>query len=347
MRRGRLLVVGGGQSGLAAARAGRERGWEPVVLEAGPEPVGSWPRYYDSLRLFSPRRFSTFPGFPFLGPPDGYPSRDEVTEYLRGYAAWLEVDIRTNARVLDIAADGEGFAVELADASNITGDAVVAATGSFENPHLPKIPGNEKFVGEILHVADYRAPGAFANQRVLVVGAGNSAIQIAYELAQVSQVSLVVRDRIRFASQQIGSRDLHWWLTRSRFDRLPPKVLNRIIKRNPVIDAGAFRAALATGALDQQPMFRSFTSDGVTWASGREEKIDAVIFATGYRPNLPYLDVLGALDQAEMPRHRGGVSTRVPGLGFLGLEFQRSFASNTLRGVHRDATLVVTALTNQ
>src|SRR5699024_9811877 len=73
MRRGRPIVVGAGQSGPAAAHKRRERGWEPVILEAGPEPVGSWPDYYDSLRLFSPRRFSEFPGYRFPGDPDGYP----------------------------------------------------------------------------------------------------------------------------------------------------------------------------------------------------------------------------------------------------------------------------------
>lgn len=346
MRRGRLLIVGGGQSGLAAARAGRDHGWEPVVLEAGREPVGSWPRYYDSLRLFSPRRFSSFPGYPSPGPPDEYPHRDEVTEYLRGYAAWLGIDIRTNTRVHSITADGDGFAAELVDGSSITGDAVVAATGSFANPHLPTMPGQATFTDRILHVADYRRPEEFADQRVLVVGAGNSAIQVAYELAQVSRVSLVVRDRIKFASQQIGGRDLHWWLTHTRFDRVPTRVLNRLITGNPVLDTGTYRTALATGVLDQQPMFTEFTPEGVVWADGREERVDAVIFATGYRPHLPYLGALGVLDEAGMPQHKGGVST-VPGLGFLGLEFQRSFASNTLRGVHRDATLVVTALTNR
>src|SRR5699024_3506808 len=81
MNRGRLVIVGGGQSGLAAARAGRDRGWEPIVLEAGAEPVGSWPAYYDSLRLFSPRRFSSFPGYLFPGPVEEYPARDEVVAY--------------------------------------------------------------------------------------------------------------------------------------------------------------------------------------------------------------------------------------------------------------------------
>ena len=347
MSRGRLLIVGGGQSGLAAARAGRDRGWEPVVLEAGDEPVGSWPRYYDSLRLFSPRRYSAFPGHPFPGDPDGYPGRDEVADYLRSYAAWLGVEVRTGARVTEVAADGPGFAVELADGSRLVGDALVAASGSFASPYVPTIPGREAFQGRVLHVADYRSPEEFAGQLVVVVGAGNSAVQIAHELADHAQASLAVRDRVRFAPQVIAGRDLHWWLRLTRADLLPPSVLNRIITGTPVIDAGKYRRALEAARPDQRPMFAAFSPDGVVWPDGSCEEVDSVVFATGYRPHLPYLASLGVLDRAGAPRHDRGVATSLPGLGFLGLEFQRSFSSNTLRGVHRDARYVVDALIRQ
>lgn len=348
MSRGRLLIVGGGQSGLAAARAGRDRGWEPVVLEAGPEPVGSWPRYYESLRLFSPRRYSGFPGYPFLGPPDDYPHRDEVVDHLAGYAAWLGVDIRTGTRVASITADDRGrFTAILADGGSMAGDAVIAATGSFQNPFVPQIPGRAEFAGRVLHVAGYSSSEAFAGRRVLVVGAGNSAVQVAYELAQMARVSLAVRDRVRFAPQVVAGRDLHWWLARTRADFLPPAILNRIITGTPVIDAGTYRTALETGTLDQRPMFTAFTADGVVWPDGGREQVDAVIFATGYRPHLPYLSSLDAVDASGTPKQRHGVSTVRPGLGFLGLEFQRSFSSNTLRGVHRDADFVISALSRQ
>src|SRR5699024_78704 len=95
----------------------------------------------DSLRLFSPRRFSSFPGYPFPGDPDGYPGRDEVVEYLRGYADRLGVEVRTNARVVDVTADGPAFTVEVPDGSSLVGDALIAASGSFGNPHVPAIPG--------------------------------------------------------------------------------------------------------------------------------------------------------------------------------------------------------------
>lgn len=345
MSRGRLLIVGGGQSGLAAARTGRDRGWEPVVLEAGPEPVGSWPCYYDSLRLFSPRRFSSFPGYPFPGDPDGYPGRDEVVEYIRGYADRLGVEVRTNARVVDVAADGPAFTVELADGSSLVGDALISASGSFGNPHVPTIPGREAFEGRVLHVADYRSPEEFAGQRVVVVGAGNSAVQVAHELAEHAETSLAVRDRVRFAPQMIAGRDLHWWLRLTRADLLPPSVLERLVTGTPVIGTDTYKRALEAGRPDQRPMFTALSPDGVVWPDVSREQVDAVIFATGYRPHLTYLTSLGVLDGAGRPRHDRGVSTALPGLGFLGLEFQRSFSSNTLRGVHRDAQHVVDALT--
>ncbi|MGI6877897.1 flavin-containing monooxygenase [Microbacterium sp. gxy059] len=347
MSRGRLLVVGGGQAGLAAARAGRERGWEPVVLEAGEEPVGSWPRYYDSLRLFSPRRFSGFPGFPFVGDPDDYPGRDEVARHLRGYAEWLGVEVRTGARVVDVRAEGSGFTAELTDGGAIAGDALIAASGSFANPCVPTIPGRDRYEGRVLHVAGYRSPEEFAGQRVVVVGAGNSAVQVAHELAEHARTSLAVRDRVRFAPQVVAGRDLHWWLRATRADLLPPAVLARLVTGTPVIDTGKYRRAIDEGRPDRRPMFTAFTEDGVAWPDGAWERVDAVVFATGYRPHLRYLGSLGVLDEAGTPRHDRGVSAVRPGLGFLGLEFQRSFSSNTLRGVHRDAGHVLDALSRQ
>ena len=348
MSRTRLVVVGGGQSGLAAARVGRDRGWDSVVLEAGPEPVGSWPDYYDSLHLFSPRKFSSFPGYEFPGPAASYPARDEVVDYLRGYASWLGTDIRTNARVADVTPDSAGgFTAHLADTGAVSGDVLIAASGSFANPYIPQVVGHEEFSGQLLPVAAYRSPEPFAGKRVVVVGAGNSAVQVGYELAEVADVSLAVRDRVRLVSQVVAGRDLHWWLRLTRADLLPPGILNRVVTGTPVIDTGRYQQALRTGQLDERRMFTAFTSDGVVWPNGTRERVDAVIFATGYRPHLPYLDSLGAFDADGAPRHRHGISTRVPGLGFLGLEFQRTFSSNTLRGVHRDAGFVVGALADQ
>lgn len=339
-----MIIIGAGQSGLAAARAARERGLEPLVLEAGDRPVGSWPHYYDSLRVFSPARYSGFPGFGFGGDPERYPRRDEVVDHLQRYADHLGVEIRAGTRVTGVETAGGRFLVRTGDGVELEAAAVIAATGSFANPVRPQLPGLESFTGRVLHSAEYRNPEPFAGRRVVVVGGGNTAIQIAYELAAVSDLTLATRAPVVFTAQRSGGRDLHYWLRVTGFDRLPPAALRHLLRRPLVLDNGVYRAALETGRVKCRPMFDALDGDSVIWAHGQHEPIDALVLATGYRPALDYLQDLGALDQNGAPLHRGGISTTTPGLGYVGLEFQRSFDSNTLRGVHRDAAHVAKAM---
>ncbi len=167
-----VIVVGGGQSGLAAARTLRELRMPTVILEASDRPTGSWPRYYDSLRVFSPAGYSSMPGMPFPGAPDHYPGRDEVADYLERYAAQLDVEIQTNTSVETILQEGTAFLVLTEDGRELPASGIVAASGSFSNPYRPSFPGEEAFTGELSHVADYRNPTPYEGKRVIVVGAG-------------------------------------------------------------------------------------------------------------------------------------------------------------------------------
>jgi putative flavoprotein involved in K+ transport len=338
-----VVVVGGGQSGLAAARALRHHGLRPVVVEAGPEPVGSWPHYYDSLTVFSPVQYSSMPGLPFPGDPDHYPSRDEVVDYLRAYAAGLDVDMCTNVRVRSVESDGDGFVIRTAAGDALRAAAVVSASGSFGHPYTPALPGQDVFAGRLLHVADYRSPKPFGGERVVIVGAGDSAVQVGHELAEVARVTIAARHPIVFLPQRRDGRDVHYWLAVSGFDDLPPEWLSQLLPTPLVTDTGVYRDALAAGRFDQRRMFTHFDRDGVVWADGTIERVDTVLFATGYRPSVDYLQPLGALRDG-LPLHAGGLSTTHRGLAYVGLEFQRSFASNTLRGVYRDADHIAAPL---
>jgi putative flavoprotein involved in K+ transport len=339
-----VVVVGGGQSGLAAAHALRAGGLAPTVLEAGAEPVGSWPHYYDSLKLFSPAAYSAMPGFRFRGDPERYAPRDEVVAYLRDYAAKLDADIRTGSRVTSVASTGNGGFLVTTDAGKaIHTAAVVAATGSFGSPHLPALLGRHTFTGRLLHVAGYRRPEPYVGQRVVVVGAGDSAVQVGYELAQVANVTLATRHPLRFLPQRIDGRDLHYWLERTGFDELPPEWLARLIPGALVTDTGRYRAAVESHRPDRRPMFTALDGEHVVWSDGTREVVDTIVLATGYRPHLDYLGPLGALTDG-LPQHTRGISTTHPGLAYVGIEFQRSYASNTLRGVHRDAEYFAPAI---
>jgi putative flavoprotein involved in K+ transport len=336
------LVVGAGQAGLAAGYHLKRAGLSFEILEARGEPGGSWPGYYDSLKLFSPARYSGLPGMPFPGSPDRYPARDEVVGYLRGYAEAFGLPVLAGKRVLraERAAAG-GFRLLTDHGEEYRARTLIAATGSFARPHQPRFPGQEAFRGKILHATEYRNPIAFRGKRVVIVGGGNSAVQIAHELAGVAETTLATRSPIRFMPQLVLGRDLHFWLSVSGLDRLPLGRLFDVSEPGGVVDDGTYAAAVRSGRPDRRPVFSRFTESGVVWEDGREEPVDAVLLATGYGPNLGYLGPLGALRADGRPDQRAGVSRAVPGLYFVGLPFQSSFASATLRGVGSDAQLVV------
>jgi putative flavoprotein involved in K+ transport len=335
------LVVGAGQAGLAAGYHLKRAGLSFAILEAGDKPGGSWPGYYESLTLFSPSRYSGLPGMPFPGPPDRYPTRDEVTAYLRRYAEVFGLPVLTGERVLRAERAGAGFRVLTAAGGEYRPRTLIAATGSFAKPYRPRFPGQEAFRGRILHVAEYRNPGPFRGKRVVVVGAGNSAVQIAHELAGVAETTLATRAPLRFEPQTILGRDVHFWLSVSGLDRLPLGRLFDVSEPGGVVDEGTYAAAVRAGRPDRRPVFSRFTEGGVVWDDGEEEAVDAVVLATGYRPNLDYLRPLGVLREDGRPDQRAGMARAVPGLYFVGLPFQTSFASATLRGVGSDAALVV------
>jgi putative flavoprotein involved in K+ transport len=280
---------------------------------------------------------------PFPGDPENYPHRDEVVDYLRRYAAGLDADIRTGTRVSAVTRDGGDFVVHT-DGEPLTARAVIAASGGFSKPFRPQLSRIDTFAGTVVHSSDYREPTPFAGQRVVVVGAGNSAVQIATELAQHADVTLATRAPIKFAPQRPLGRDVHFWSAAIGFDHLPIGHLLRTKPSSAVIDPGVYRTAIATGKPDQRRMFTALDGTEVVWADGRREPIDTIVLATGCRPGVDYLDGLGVLDEAGRPRHDRGVAIGQPGLGFVGLEWQRSFASATLRGVGRDADYVVTRL---
>jgi len=332
-----FIVIGAGQAGLAAGYYLQRSGAEFLILDAAAEVGGSWPRYYDSLELFSPVRYSALPGLAMAGAPMAYPRRDEVVRYLHDYAAHFALPVRLNTRIVAVERSDAAFVLRAERGDPWVSRNLIVATGAFGAPFMPQLDGQAQFWGRILHSADYRNPDPFRGQRVIVVGAGNSAVQIAAELAGHADVTLAVRDKVRFLSQKVLGKDVHWW-----FDKLRLNGTNLFSDHGvPVIDDGRYRAALAANRPPTRSMFKAFTPDGVQWADGEDEQIDQVVFATGFKANLGLLSEMGALDWDGRPLHRKGISTTVPGLGYVGLSGQSGFASATLRGSGDDAKYVI------
>jgi len=267
-----------------------------------------------------------------------------VADYLERYAAHLDVEIQCSTRVETVKRDGKAFLVFTENGMVLEASGVVAASGSFSNPFRPTFPGEDTFTGELSHVASYRNPTPHAGRRVVVVGAGDSAAQVANELAHVAKTTLATRHPVRFIPQRLGGHDIHYWLRETGFDTLPATWLSKITRGAVVTDSVGFRKALAEGRVAQRGMFVALDGENVVWNDGEREHVDAIILATGYRPSVPYLFELGALDEHGTPLHVGGISSTHVGLVYVGLEFQRSYSSNTLRGVADDARSVIAPL---
>lgn len=337
------VVIGAGTAGLAAAYWLQRRGLTFTVLEAGDTASGSWPAYYDSLTLFTPARHSALPGLPFGGDPEHYPSRGEMIAYLQTYAAHFGFPVQRGAEVVALRHEDSVFRVQAREGRAWTARAVVCATGTFRQPHWPELPGASRFRGQVLHSSQYRRPGSFSGQRVLVVGAGNSAAQIAAELGRVARVTLTSRRPPRLFPQRPLGHDLTDWLDWTGLECLPLGALGRVPDVQPVIAVPGLRAALQGGNPDLRPLFGTFTPAGVRWPDGQEEAVDSVIYATGYRWNGGYLP-RAALNPRGEPRQRLGVSTALAGLFLVGLPGQRTAASGTIRSAGPDAEFVVARL---
>src|SRR4051794_1701940 len=209
-----VAVIGAGQAGLAIGHFLARSSRRFVILEAGESVATAWRARWDSLVLFTPRRYDALPGLPFPGDPDGYPGRDEVVAYLEDYARTFDLPIRFRSRVRSLEAGNGGFVLELADGRRLEADEVVVATGPFQVPNMPALADELDPVLFQAHSAGYRAPSGVPGGTVLVVGGGNTGFQIAKELSATRTVHLAVGSRQTPLPQRLLGRDVFWWLTR-------------------------------------------------------------------------------------------------------------------------------------
>ena len=336
MREADVVVVGGGQAGLAVGYYLRRTGLSFAILDAQETPGGAWLRTWHSLRLFSPARFSSLPGWLMPGGADDYPSRDEVLDYLARYEARYELPVHRPVDVRAVTREGERFRIET-DRGGWTARAVVSATGTWRSPYVPDFPGRGVFRGAQVHSAEYRGPEAFAGKRVLVVGGGNSGAQVLAELSKVAHATWVTLQPPRFLPDHVDGRYLFDQATaiyrakQQGREPSPPASLGDVVMVAPV------REARERGALAHVRPFVRFTERGVVWDDGREEAVDAVVWCTGFRPALEHLRPLGVVDADGRVEVRGTRSVREPRLWLVGYGNWTGFASATLIGVGRSA----------
>jgi putative flavoprotein involved in K+ transport len=334
-----VVVVGAGQAGLAIGHFLRRQGRRVVILERAGQIAPAWRERWDSLTLFTPRRYSGMPGAPFPGDPDGYPTRDEVIAYLERYAENFNLPFELNSEVkaLDRGEDGR-FHLEV-DGQTITADQVVVATGPFQSPYVPKLA--ERLGEDVFqtHAVGYRRPDEVPPGTVLVVGGGNTGFQITKELSATRKVVLSVGSRQTPLPQRLLGRDLFWWLTKARIiDKTADSRLGRKLSTRDTLIGSSPRELKKRHGVALKP--RVLDADGrtVRFEDGSELEVGAVIWATGYRPDYSWIK-LPIFDAGGRLRHRRGV-TDLPGLYFLGLTWQHTRGSALIGWVKDDAEFI-------
>jgi putative flavoprotein involved in K+ transport len=333
-----VAVIGAGQAGLAIGYFLAQQGRRFVILESSDSVGSAWRDRWDSLVLFTPRRYDSLPGLAFPGDPDGYPNRDAVIAYLEQYAASFDLPIEFNRRVRSLTKEDGRFVVESADRV-IEADQVVIATGPFQLPNLPAVSGQlEQEVFQI-HSTGYRRPSDVPEGDVVVVGGGNTGFQIAKELSASHNVQLALGSRQTPLPQRILGRDLFWWLTKlGVLEKTVDSRIGRRARDRDTLIGSSPRELKRRYGVGLKPRVVGASGRTLSFADGTELEVDAVIWATGYRPDHSWIEA-AVMDSKGSVRHRRGV-TDVPGLYFLGLSWQHTRGSALLGWVKDDAEFI-------
>jgi putative flavoprotein involved in K+ transport len=334
-----VVVVGGGQAGLAIGHFLAQQGRDFTILEAATEPAAAWRARWDSLELFTPARYDALPGLDFPGDADRYPTRDEVAAYLSDYARHFDLPVELGSPVRAIRKPDGAYVVELDDRT-YEAQQVVIATGPFQMPFIPAIAeGLDEGVVQ-MHSTGYRSPESMPDGRVLVVGGGNTGFQIAAELAASREVHLSIGSRQMPLPQRLLGRDLFWYLDRTGLIRktTASRIGRRMEGRDTLIGSSPRALRRRIGVHIHG---RAVVAAGSTVRFGDETAIDdvrSVIWATGFRVDHSWVDA-PVFDQSGRLVHRRGV-TESPGLYFLGLSWQHTRGSALLGWVDDDAQYI-------
>lgn len=349
------LIIGAGQAGLAMAYHLQREGMGCTLVDAHASIGASWRKRWDSLRLFSPARYSRLPGLDFPCDPMHLPTKDEAADYLAEYARRFGFQVRLNTRVRELTGGQEGYALQVSgpegSPSMLHASTVIIATGAFGTPWIPPFEPTPSATLVQLHAADYHCPSDLPAGSTLVVGTGASGTYIAAELSATRKVYLSGPETSHMPRRFLG-KDIYWWLYTTgamrikrdswlgrKFllanmgaDGLIGKSLKEMVQEH-----GLMRCGMVAGFQDGLPVFEDGSS---------VEDIRSIVWATGYRNDYSWIH-LPIFDLQGQPVHKRGIVAEAPGLYFIGLKFQHQGHSSNLGGVAEDAAYLARHISTQ
>jgi putative flavoprotein involved in K+ transport len=344
-----VIVIGGGQAGLSAGYHLARTGVRFLILEAHTRIGDSWRKRWDSLRLFTPAKFSGLDGMPFPAPRNYFPTKDEMADYLEAYARRFQLPVRTGVRVQRLFKRGTRYVVAT-EGVELEAAQVIVAMAKYQQPKIPAFAGSLASDIAQLHSIDYRNPGQLQPGSVLLVGDGNSGADIALELARTGRETWIAggdSGEIPFRPERFWGRNLlgplllgfvfrHVLTVKTPIGRKArPAILAKgapriRVKSRDLVAAGVRRVPRVIGVRNGQPLLDD----------ARRLAVRNIIWCSGFQPGFDWID-FPIFDSTDNPRHGCGVIREQPGLYFVGLPFQYSMSSGMIQGVGRDAKRIV------
>src|SRR3954454_21342512 len=330
-----VVVVGGGQAGLAIGYCLAQQDLNFTILEAADQPAAAWRQRWDSLRLFTPVRYDSLPGKAFPGDADSYPGRDDVVAYLTEYAEQFDLPVELGSPVAAVEPVDGGYLIEAAGRT-YQASQVVIASGPFQVPVTPPIAGGLADAVVNFHSSEYRTPGSIPPGPVLVVGGGNTGFQIAEELSATHEVHLSIGSRQAPLPQKIFGRDAFRFLdaTGLIYKTRDSRIGKRMVGSETLVGYSPRKLRRRNG-VTIRPRATAAAGTTVSFQDDTTFEVSSVIWATGFGLDHSFVDA-PVFDANGQVIHRRGV-TDAPGLYFLGLPWLHTRGSALLGFIKDDA----------
>lgn len=332
-----VIVIGGGQSGLACGYYLRRNKLNYLILDQQGQCGGAWLHAWDSLTLFSPAEHSSLPGMLMPKSEHLFPLKQEVINYLCQYEKHYQIPIERNTKVESVSFSNGTFSIQT-NRGEFFAKTIIAATGTWCNPYIPDIKGIETFKGIQMHSGNYKNAESLKNQKVLVVGEGNSGAQIMSEVSKVTTVKWSTRKEPQYLPDDVDGFYLFNVATakyNAEKQGIPFNAANYDLGN--IVMVPPVKEARSRGVLKSYGSFESLYENGVIWSDGTKEEFDVIIWCTGFGYATTFLKSIVLVDEKGTIKTTESKALEKEGLWLVGYGNWTGYASATLIGINRNA----------
>lgn len=328
------LIIGAGHCGLATGRYLQKAGKDFIILDQHQDVGDSWRKRYESLRLFTPAKYNHLPDLPMALPPNERPTKDQLADYFSRYASHFALPVHTKNTVSSIKKNGDTFHIQ-STFEEIRAKKVIVANGYCQSPMIPSWANHLEI--PYIHSSKYRTPVSIKGKKVLVVGGGNTAIQLIAELTKYFDVHWSIKGNPRFRKLYVLGKNVLWWGEKLNKLKKAPKE-KHLRKTDPIYLYDDLKSKLKQATTQKEVV--GAQGNQVTFADQKTEQYDFVLFATGFQQDYSFIQIDDFENDMAALRDQQGIS-RISGLYFVGIPYQRTRSSHLIYGSRRDAEFIV------